>query len=99
MKTTRLTNGRGRKINRSSRVFWSSGEALNWSWGTVIAASQSVSFESCTIILERSPPMLWPTRTIRSRALSSWLGSNVALACTRDSRNRAAEVGIGMPVG
>ena len=36
--------------------------------------------------------MLWPTRTIRSKALSPWFGSNVSRACSSASRNRAAEV-------
>ncbi len=46
-----------------------------------------------------SPPMLWPSRTIRSKSGSRPSGSYIRRACLRDSRRLAAAMGIGTPVG
>ena len=46
-----------------------------------------------------SPPMLCPSRTMRSKAGSRPSGLNVILAWLSASRRLAAAIGIGTPVG
>ena len=42
--------------------------------------------------------MLWPTRTIRSKAASELSGSNFRRTSSRSRRSSVAEYGIGSPV-
>ena len=87
------------RSGRRRAILAISGEALNWSRGTVIVASQSVELGVLHHHLGEDAPHAVADQDHPVEAVSEWLGSSCPRALTSDWRNRAAEPGIGWPVG